>query len=273
MTVKKDRDNKLNTLADKYVKQQKFDLAEKYYDLEAKKGCIVATNKLAIMYEKQKKYDQAEKYYSIAADKGNSVAMNKLAIMYEKQKKSELAEKYYGMAVKKSNHNAIINLANMYNRQKKYKLAKKYYIMAVDKGIMNAIYKLAKIYEKQNNYELAEKFYVLTINKSCKEYEKAIKNLEHLFDNKLKYFLCLTKIKSSDLIINKQIKQKINHLMANKSVYCFANKLILNTKIDDCPICMTSQSLIPYSCSHFLCPDCYVLVNKCPICNFSSTNI
>jgi TPR repeat protein len=56
-------------------------------------------NNLGLLYDKQNKFELAEKYYLMAVEKGDLNAIYNLGSFYEIQNKFYLAEKYYLMAI------------------------------------------------------------------------------------------------------------------------------------------------------------------------------
>ena len=69
-----------------YARQEKFELAEKYYKLAVENGYPGAYNNLGVLYENQKKYDLAEKFYKLGIENEISYAIRNLALLYDKQK-------------------------------------------------------------------------------------------------------------------------------------------------------------------------------------------
>lgn len=122
---------------------------------------VNSIHNLALLYEKQNKYELAEKYYLMAIEKGSIKSMNNLAILYHKQIKYKSAEKYYLMAISNGYINSINNLASLYYEQNRYDLSKKYYLMAIEKGDTDSMFNLAWLYAKKGDSELSKRYYVM----------------------------------------------------------------------------------------------------------------
>jgi Tfp pilus assembly protein PilF len=148
-----------------YQRQNKQDLAEKYYILAIDKGYNDSLNNLGALYLNQCKFELAEKYYLLAIEKEVVCAFNNLAILYAKQDKNELAEKYYLLAIEKGDIDSLYSLANLYYNQDKDELAEKYYLLAIEKGKTSALNNLAELYYYHDKNELAEKYFLEAIDK------------------------------------------------------------------------------------------------------------
>ncbi|WP_158654005.1 tetratricopeptide repeat protein, partial [Helicobacter cetorum] len=119
---------------------------------------------LAELYEKQNKPELAEKYYQKLCDKYESDSDCKhLAELYEKQNKPELAEKYYQkLCDKKSSY--CEDLLKFYEKQNKPELAEKTLqkICHGDSGcykLRDFYLRQAQSFEKQNKLEEATTYY------------------------------------------------------------------------------------------------------------------
>ena len=94
-------------------------------------GITKAIHNLGHVYEKQNKLNLAEKYYLMAVDHNNPTAMDTLGgFYYKKLNKLDLAEKYYLMAIEHNNFNSLNNLGILYHNQNKLDLAEKYFLIA-----------------------------------------------------------------------------------------------------------------------------------------------
>lgn len=202
----------------------------------------------------------------------NKILLNYAGLYYEYcfDDKLDLVEKYFLMGAEKDHIDSIGNLASMYHRQmKNYKLAEKYYIIGVNKGNSTAMYNLAYMYEHEmKNYELAEKYYMMSIEKGNMN---AIDNMMQMYENhfkdkKIKLYHKLKQINRASEKLNKKIRELEN----DYRILCFRNKQQFLSKTDECPICMCSVLLIPCECTHYICCDCFIMIDKCPICKCPS---
>lgn len=105
---------------------------------------------IGFTYRKENKYEVAEKYYFKAIDKGVVEAMNNLANLYNDTNRQEEAEKIYLKAIKKGHVGAMFNLAILYEDMNRQEKAEKYYIKAIDKGDVKSMYYLALFYYQEN---------------------------------------------------------------------------------------------------------------------------
>ena len=97
-----------------------------------------AMNYLGSLYAKQEKYELAEKYWKMAmetdGDGNKNIPIYNLGKMYENLNKYDLAEKYYKLAIDNNNKEADYNLGSLYRELKKYDLAEQYYKLAIENG-------------------------------------------------------------------------------------------------------------------------------------------
>jgi hypothetical protein len=88
--------------------------------------------------------------------------------------------------------------------------------------------------------------------------------------NKLKLYNSLIKNKLCELIDNKIIELKNNKVINN-----YINKIKLYSELNfikECCICSNTKLNIIFDCAHYVCIDCYVEIDKCPICRQNVNN-
>jgi TPR repeat protein len=187
-------------------------------------------------------YELAKKYYLMAIEKGNIEVYHYLGLLCKNAKKYELANKYYLMGIEKGNIMAYNNLAIMYvNIFKHYDLAKVYYLMGIEKGNINSMNNLGSYYETvEKNMALAKKYYLMAILKGNNKYSNKFNDFE------MKIYL------------NKD----------DRDTRIYKNKLKRLSIKMDCSVCLEEKICIPLECTHYLCGECYMQINKtkCPEC-------
>lgn len=81
--------------------------------------------------------------------------------------------------------------------------------------------------------------------------------------NKLKAYHMLNTISP----VSESLEIIINDMRRNYEVRCYDRKLELLSKVGNCPICLDEEiTVIPKECCHYYCPDCYVLIDSCQVC-------
>ena len=123
---------------EKYYENGDFKNAEKYLlkAIEKDKKDVIAMNYLGTLNAKQNKKDLAEKYWKLALENGNYTSAGNLGMFYIKNGNEELGVKMLETAIenKEESNQAAYNLGLYYYREKRYVLAKKYLKMAVENG-------------------------------------------------------------------------------------------------------------------------------------------
>jgi len=221
---------------------------------------ISAMINLGSMSIKDGKLDLAEKYFLMCVEKAFgenipvniNVALNCLGCIYFKQKKYRDAEKYFLIAIENKNALSMVYLAMMYEAE--------YLILLPDSEKDTRVNRL-KYFEKIGKLEIIEKYYMMAINANS---FLGLKKLEGLYDfNKYKLATKLSMLTPSSHIG----KSRLAELMNDKSIRIFTNKYNLLSKKESCPICYEENTtLIPMECVHYYCSDCYLILNKCAMC-------
>jgi hypothetical protein len=124
--------------------------------------------------------------------------------------------------------------------------------------ILNIIGFYYEVIKRDN--ELMNKYYLEAIKKgnSC-----AMHNLEyHYNENPLELFVLLNNIKYKNYLIT----FKIMLLRGNKRVKNYFKLLKSKKNKSDCCICLEIKSNLLPKCKHEICQDCFIKINKCPIC-------
>lgn len=83
-----------------YLKNENYEMAEKYFKMAAVKNDTGIIVYLAIALMQNGKYEESKKYFKIAVDRKNATAMFDLAVLYEVLGKYEESKKYLVMAEK-----------------------------------------------------------------------------------------------------------------------------------------------------------------------------
>ena len=241
-----------------------YDLMEKYYLMAIEKGDENSMNFLGIYYKNIGNYDLMKKYYLMAVEKDDKIAMYNLGYYYEDiEKNYDLMKKYYLMAIEKGEIKSMYYLGNYYKKKEKnYDLMKEYYLMAVEKDYVNAMHSLGIYYKSiEKNYDLMKKYYLMAIEKGCMDSIKNFKNVVKI----LEFYVSLKSINIKNDLINTTIRELNN----NPEIIKYNNKMIFATdmnKIKVCQICLDTKLNIPFDCFHWVCCDCYIYLDKCPIC-------
>ena len=206
--------------------------------------------------------EQMKKYYGLAIELNNVDSMNNLGHYYYEIKEYEKMKKYYGLAIELNDSKAMNILGLYYHSINEYEQMKKYWLMAIELNNSNAMNNLGYYYYLIKEYEKMKKYYDLAIELNDLD---AMNDLEIYYgSNKLKFYNFLINSKSSELINNKIIGLKNDKVVNN-----YINKIKLYSEINfikECCICSNIKLNITFECAHYVCTDCYVEVDKCPIC-------
>jgi TPR repeat protein len=204
-----------------------------------------------------------KKYYLMAIENNNQMAIFNLALYYHfTEKDYNLMKEYYLMAIEKGNSTAMNNLGLYYKViENNYDLMKEYLLMAIEKGHIGAMFNLAHHYQTTEiNVDLMVNYYLMAIKLDdlCSMY-----NLELYYDeNPLELFVLLNNIDNKNRLIN----DKLIELRENKRVKQYF-KLLKSKKIElDCCVCLEIKSNLLPKCKHLICQDCFIKINKCPVC-------
>ena len=215
---------------------------------------------------------------------GNTDSTFMEAIEHQKNNQLDLAEKKYLLIANNISKYgsdlykcAIISLAKIYYEQNKLNLAEKYYVKALANGDRYALESLGDIYEKTNRYKAAEIYYLdalkynyhdglipklKSVRQKIKELDK--KNKIDKRKENMEIFSALTKIPSPD----KTVIDRMNKMKADsKEIRIFANKINNASKNGECQMCNIQKLLLQKECTDWLCQDCYIKYDICPICH------
>ena len=147
-----------NNLGVLYERENKLELAEKYY---ADSGDTKSQRKLGnLYYFDLGKYDLAEKYLKMSIKNNDTESLKTLGIFYYNRWDYESAEKYFKPVAEKGDVKSQAFLASVYDNLNKKDLAKKYYKIAADNGDMSSQYYLACMYEEEGKMNLAAKYFL-----------------------------------------------------------------------------------------------------------------
>jgi tetratricopeptide (TPR) repeat protein len=138
----------------------------------------------------------------------------------------------------------------------------KYYILAIELNDFESMKNLAIYYYNIKDYKQMMKYFLMAIEL---DNLKAI-NLFEIFykSNKLLIYNYLIKNNTNEFINNKIIELKNEKIINN-----YENKIKLYTKlnlIEECCVCLITKLNVTFECAHYVCTDCYVEIDKCPIC-------
>jgi tetratricopeptide (TPR) repeat protein len=188
---------------------------------------------------------------------------------------SEMAKECMQMSIKKDtilddNPNVLIEYVALYLKLNKiskfneieqddWEFVKKLLILAIDKGSKKAYYVYAVCMYEDKNYSECKKYLLKAI-----EFEKKALIMY------IKYFSQIEQYYELSEMENKQpyVVEHIKKLELDPKLRMLKRKIQLLGKIDDCPVCLDNTTLIPTECVHYLCPLCYTVVKKCPICEY-----
>ena len=247
----------LSELCDLYIDQLKLDLAEKYLIILNK------TEPLQEFYNNKPKLEAA-KQYLLEIEKENVYAMIELANFYSDKRKFKLALKYMLMAFNhdKTNNEVLGNLGTIYVFMKDYDNAIKYFNLAIDNGFPKAYSAICMVYIEKYDKQLAEKYFLKAYFHN--EFDEVLfEHMRILYKNTMEFYNFLTKIEKPNEYIIKCMNQ---YKSENKQIRHFQNKLHMLSKEGECPICYEERKLIPRECTHWFCQDCYAYNTKCPMC-------
>lgn len=249
------KDSKLMCeLAWYYENKKNYRLAEKYYLLAIKCGCVKAMYLYGIFVQYVKMdYKMALKYINLSIENGSSDGMNSLGYSYDMNKNYELAEKYYLMAIDNGSIVALNNLGIHYEDVGKYDLAEKYLLKSIEKGEVISMYALGDMYYSvHNNRRVGLQYFKMAIENGY-DVKRIIGDVssEYIGDLQMYYYLG---VNSSDRDVN-----------------IFKNKCNILGKKMECNICDNNNVLcIPFECAHYVCCDCYIEIIatqiECPYC-------
>ena len=260
--------------------------------------------KLGVIMRRWKKYDRMKKYYLMAIDKGNSDAAVSLGDYYrDTEKNFDEMKKYYLMAIDNGNSDAMVSLGYYYrNTVKNFDEMKKYYLMAIDKdNHITAMYNLGYHYQHDEiKHDKMKKYYSMVLDnignqsktssihnlgvailKTCIYDMTNTLNMEKTFviDIYRKNNIKPTKFKNKidEYIILSELGYDVHHLMNDRNVCFFANRMKFAKNIDnDCSVCLERNKLAYLECmAHAVCINCYdkcVDGGKCPVCRFDITS-
>ena len=177
-----------------------------------------------------------------------------------RKKKKIMFKQYYQMAIKLGNSGAMNNLAYYYGEEEDYDQAILYYQMAIKLGNSIAMNNLANYYYKKEDYDQSIKYVLMAIELGN---SSAMKSLSFMTTvSPIKVFMEIDLIENpNEFIINLKKELKKNH-----KVIIFENKKRLSIKyniIEYCPICLDTKLCINLDCGHFVCVDCYNIINCC----------
>lgn len=108
-------------LAEAYERNNKLNLAEKYYLVAIDLKLPNAVYKLATLYKKQRQIDKAESLYLKALEDGDWRAAEGLGLIYFQKSKNDEAEKYLTIAIDHKIEDSAVGLALTYYFQNKNK--------------------------------------------------------------------------------------------------------------------------------------------------------
>jgi hypothetical protein len=248
-------------------------LTLKYYDKAINKGNPHAMYNKAIICMDDKKYDEMIKYLKMAVELSDVESMVQLGDYYLKKKDYDNMKKYYLMAIEKNNAFAMINLGHYYLKNDEESEGIKYINQGIETGSYEGYLELGLYYEKKKDYENCKKNYILYMTKEENETYGSIAVIQLLGiiminDEDPDFLIPYCKKYNYDCELLNKYKIKRNQkkqYMINKQKY---------TKEDTCPICHDDKTLIIYDClGHYLCENCYDIINKCPYCNIEKHQI
>ena len=127
---------------EQYYEKGDFKKAEEYFLKAVKKSKDnIAMNYLGSLYAKQEKYELAEKYWKMAIDNNNREAYFNLGNLYIELKKYDLAEQYYKLIEENNKIETLHelgvvlhNLGVINEKKGDYIQAKEYYKKAFENG-------------------------------------------------------------------------------------------------------------------------------------------
>jgi hypothetical protein len=182
-------------------------------------------------------------------------------------------KKYYLLAIEKNNAYAMVNLGHYYLKIKDENEGLKYINQGIETGSYEGYLELGLYYEKKKDYENCKKNYILYMTKEENETFGSIAVIQLLGiiminDEDPDFLIPYCQKYNYDCELLNKYKIKRNQkkqYMINKQKY---------TKEDTCPICHDDKTLIIYDClGHYLCENCYDIINKCPYCNIEKHQI
>ena len=215
---------------------------------------------LADLYEKQNKLELAEKYYLIAIENQSVVAVNNLAYLYEKQNRMSLAKKYYLIAVEKNNIPAMYNLADLYEKENKLESSIMYYCKASDNNHISPCKKLASVYKKQNNMVLAKKYYLMAANNHDVQAKRIINKI--LRENTFDIDFAVKASEHLDSVNLCMLNTIISYIDTNTDP-TFNMRLTINMI---CTKCKNIGSTVFLLCGHPTCTKCFYPDISCSLC-------
>ena len=119
---------------------------------------------------------------------------------------------------------------------------------------------------KLNNIDKATEYYFMSIkHKNKYAMNNLIAQYKQIYPThyNLKVYIVLASIQPP----NELITNKLRELESDPEIIHYKNKLFISQKyniVDECFICYTHQHMIPLTCGHVVCTDCYIKINKCP---------
>lgn len=176
------------------------------------------------------------RFYRMAIEKENSYAMRSLGVYYYARRNNELSIKYLKMACDREDYACVDILSLAYRKKKDIDNELKYLVMYLD-----TCEEIGTIRYLESKRRINK---ILMDNPNHKMFVKCIKYLD----------------KSQTRILNNQFKIYID----------FAKKFSSLEKYRECMVCYDfDKPEAIYNClclSEKLCIECYVKLDKCPIC-------
>jgi len=172
------------------------------------KGDSYAMIILASTFKRDNKYDLAEKYYVMALNKGNNSAHYFLGSIYKANKKWDLAIKHFMESSKLGIDKALYKIDNIFykiNKRESKDNAIKIYDQAIELGIISAPRYLADLYSKYYEQDLAEKYYLMAFENGTLTSVNWVCNI---FNNNPVRALLLLKMLNSQTSEMKRLKMK-----------------------------------------------------------------
>lgn len=173
----------LQSLSNHYKKENRLELAQKYYDLAIKEGSSTAIFMQGCQEVKNDNLERAKLLFSQAASMDNFLANMALEVISDNVEDACNTFNKYRASINNNmqsdnleqewldENDAWTFISYIYFEMGKYPLAIKYYKEAIAQHNAKTEYSyLARIYKKQKKYNQAEKYYKLAIASSEKYY-------------------------------------------------------------------------------------------------------
>ena len=224
--------------------------------------CSIVDTFVIEYYKKRKNFYKLIEYYTIMCAKGNVEALYQLGEYYkEYEDDPEQMVKHYKLCAEQSHPIAIFELGLYYESTGDIDNMIKYFeISAKTNSNLYAMNALGRYYELIGKYEQMMCYYSLILETGNKCDYDQIKSINKFFDTCAFIPHLAYKCKS---VLEKKYRERLNSLI---DIHITMLQCVTIHK-DECGVCFNESYMQPFlQCTHFVCSDCFKMINCCPFC-------